>query len=183
VKRIPDQRCAAKSEKGFTLIELLVSMAILIVIMLIISMIFQRATAAWDAGTRKAELDLTGRSVADFIAQELSMAARDTDQHAGFDVAGNTANFWLLGDADTNGTRAFIQVSYSGSGGVARNGTLIAEGITDVRFECNPASPMPPLDADLPLYADVTVTVTNDYRERVLYQSRAYFMNRTRNQF
>jgi prepilin-type N-terminal cleavage/methylation domain-containing protein len=157
---------------AFTLIELLVAMAILVIIVLIVSMIFQRASVAWDTGARKAELDMTGRGVADFMAQELASAVSGTNRFTNFDVP--PGHFWVLSDA-TATNRAGMEVTYSG---VTRNGDPLAEGVQSVAFSCEPAS----VEAgELPLYADVTVTLTNNYGSNVVYQSRAYFMNRGRN--
>lgn len=157
----------------------MVSIAILVSIMLIVSMIFQRASMAWDAGMRKAELDMTARGVADFAAFELSMAVRDASMFPEFNVGGNTADFWMLGDADPT-NRAVRRVTYSGSGGITRDGVALAEGVTSVSFECVPVPSMP---GELPRYVDVTVTVTNAYGENVEYQSRAQFANRNRSRF
>jgi prepilin-type N-terminal cleavage/methylation domain-containing protein len=168
VRSSPGERHGA-----FTLIELLVAMAILVIIVLIVSMIFQRASVAWDTGARKAELDMTGRGVADFMAQELATAVRGTNRFTDFSVSGSAANFWVLSDA-TATNRAGMEVTYSG---VTRNGEPLAEGVQLVAFSCEPASPSA---GELPRYADVTVTLTNNYGSNVIYQSRAYFMNRGR---
>ncbi len=65
------------SRSGFTLLELLVSMVILGVIVVICGRIFDQSTVAWDSGSRKAELNLTGRAVVDLMAQEISQAVDD----------------------------------------------------------------------------------------------------------
>ena len=176
--------CGCSVGDGFTLIELLVAMAILVVIVLIVSMIFQRASVAWDTGMRKTELDMTGRGVADFMAQELSMAIRDTNTCKEFSVAGKAATFWMLGDADPT-NRAVRKIDYSGDAVATRqeNGAssaTLAEGVKDVIFECEPVD-VPP--GELPNYADVTVTIVNGFGEDIKYQSRAYFVNRNRNRF
>lgn len=62
---------------GFTLLELLVSMVILGVIVVVCGRIFEQSTVVWDSGTRKAELNLTGRAVVDAMAQEISHAVDD----------------------------------------------------------------------------------------------------------
>ena len=62
---------------GFTLLELLVSMVILGIIVVICGQIFDQSTVAWDSGSRKAELNLTGRAVVDLVAQEISHAVDD----------------------------------------------------------------------------------------------------------
>ena len=61
-----------RAARGFTLIELLVAMAILGVIVVVCGQIFEQATTSWNTGVRKAEMNIVGRGVADFIAQDIS---------------------------------------------------------------------------------------------------------------
>lgn len=57
---------------GFTLIELLVAIAILGVIVVLCGKIFEQSNIAWKTGSLKAESNLIGRGIADFIAQDIS---------------------------------------------------------------------------------------------------------------
>lgn len=68
-----------KNRNSFTLIELMVATAIFMIIVFILSSAFHQGTVAWDAGTRKAEGNMTARSVLGYIAKELSMAVADTN--------------------------------------------------------------------------------------------------------
>jgi len=157
---------------GFTIIELLVAMSVLVIIVLIVTMIFQRASAVWDTGMNKAELDMTGRGVADYVAQDISSAL---DLPYSFSASGGGANFYCLGEASSsNGAISKVDYSYSG-GTLQRNGTVLVEGLKDFAFTNSP-----PSGGNLPLYVDVSVTVTNEVGVQSLYQSRAFFLNRNR---
>lgn len=68
-----------KNRNSFTLIELMVATAIFMIIVFILSSAFHQGTVAWDAGTRKAEGNMTARSVLGYIAKELAMAVADTN--------------------------------------------------------------------------------------------------------
>lgn len=161
--------CRGRS-RGFTMIELLVAMSVLVVIVLIVTLIFRRATTVWDSGMNKAELDMTGRGVADYVAQDVS-AAIINGTHS-FSASGGSANFWVLGEANsTNGAISNIKYQFSG-GALSRNSTVLAEGLKDFAFTNS--------GSGLPLYVDVVVTVTNEVGVESLYQSRAFFLNRNR---
>lgn len=72
-------KSAAESNRAraFTLIELLLAMAILVVIVMLVSQIFNQAMVAWDSGQRKADVNFVGRALVDFMAQEISKAVYD----------------------------------------------------------------------------------------------------------
>lgn len=61
-------------QRGFTLIELLVAMAILMIIVLMLSNLFQQSTRAWDTGMRQTEVGLQARAAIHMIQRELSGA-------------------------------------------------------------------------------------------------------------
>jgi prepilin-type N-terminal cleavage/methylation domain-containing protein len=67
------------NKNAFTLIELMVATAIFMIIVFILSSAFHQGTVAWDAGTRKAEGNMTARSVLGFMAKELATAVADTN--------------------------------------------------------------------------------------------------------
>jgi len=159
-----------RNKDGFTLIELLVAMSILVIIVLIIGMFFQRASVVWDTGSRRAEMLLTGRAMADFMAQEMQQAIPGD-----FNANGASATFWMLGDA-AGGLRATQKVMYASSGGrVTRNGAELGDGVSGLAFEEGPAG-----NNDLPLWVDIKVTVSNEVNDVKTYQSRASFPNRDR---
>ena len=169
---------------GFTLIELLAAMAILVVIVFIVSRVFQQAGSAWQTGVGRAETGMKGRALADFIAQELSQAVSN-DVYPYFTVGVSSAEFVILGDASGPSERAAKKVNYSFSG----------EKITrSVKLQTTPPVPSASFSggtssADLadevnslefitdsmPKFVDVRIGLTNG-----VYQSRAYFYNRDR---
>ena len=166
---------------GFTLIELLAAMAILVIITLIVSKIFQQANVAWGAGVRKAETTMKGRSVADYIAQDLAGAVSNGNLYQAFAGDGSAPEFWSLGEA-TGANRAVRYVKYASSGGITRqedSGTsaqLVGSGAT-LTIQCIGGTA-----TTLPLYAIVKVVVVNG-TQSAQYQSTAYFSQSKRNNF
>ena len=167
-----------RSMGGFTLIELLVAMGILTIIVLITSRLFQQAAIVWDVGTQRAEMNMRGRALADFMAQELSMSVPSGD----FNIQPATATFQMLADAD-GANRAVRKITYTLSApNITRTvgaGTAdpMSDGVTALKFEQIGTAPA---TNSLPLGVSVSVTVTNDVESRV-FESRAYFDNRNRN--
>lgn len=169
--------------RGFTLIELLVAMAILLIIVMIVAQLFQQARQVVDTGSRRVETNMRGRAVADFMAQELSMAVNSTNS---FSASGGTAEFDMLGDA-TESNRAVQRVTYGFSGGVATRsrdgGPLedLCDGIQDVEFIEDVGAA--PYDVnELPLYVNVRVTVSDGGTPATprVFESRAYMVHRDR---
>jgi prepilin-type N-terminal cleavage/methylation domain-containing protein len=162
---------------GFTLIELLVAMSMLVMIIMIVGMFFQRASVAWDTGVRKAEVLLTGRAVADYMAQEMQMAMPTAD----FDANSGTATFMILGEA-TGSLRATQLVSYALSGSKvtrklnAGSDEEMCDGVEGLNFEEGPVN-----GSDiLPRWVNIQVTVSNEVGPPTVFQSRASFPNRGR---
>ncbi len=152
---------------AFTLIELLVAMAILLIIVVIVAQIFQQANVAWSTGLRSVETTLKGRSLAEYIAQDLSQAIPSN-----FSVTASGADFLKLGEITaTNSYKAIWPVSYVWSGGIVkRDGISMAEGIDKV--EVTPAG------FTMPSNLTVTVTVSNN-----IFQARVFMQNRERYSF
>ncbi len=169
---------ARRGRRGFTLVELLVAMSMLVVIVMIIGMFFQRASVAWDTGVRKAEVLLTGRAVADYMSQEMEMAMPVTNT---WNVSGSSASFMILREA-TATLRATQTVKYVwSSGGVVTREVNsggpqpMCEGVAGLEFESETVGGPNPL----PLWVDIRVTVTNEFGPTV-FHSRATFPNRGR---
>jgi prepilin-type N-terminal cleavage/methylation domain-containing protein len=173
---------------GFTLIELLAAMAILVIITLIVSQLFQQANVAWGTGLKKAESTMTGRALADYIAQDLAGAVRDDTQYPEFQASASTLAFWRMDEA-SGARRAINYVIYSsgGGGGLTRtvkdapsgvqleSSDLVGSGVTlEVQSVAGGAG-----GTVLPLYANVKITVNGALQ----YQSTAQFMHRQRNNF
>lgn len=64
-----------RANAGFTLIEILASMTILIFLVLMLTRVYTEGSNAWRTGSRNATRNMLARSVMDFMAKELSMAA------------------------------------------------------------------------------------------------------------
>ena len=63
-----------RSRAAFTLVELLAAMAVLALIVLMIGNVLSTSTKAYAAGSTRAEHNMNGRTVIDFIAQEVNTA-------------------------------------------------------------------------------------------------------------
>jgi hypothetical protein len=161
-------------------------MSILVIIVLIVGMVFQRASVAWETGMRRADMNMTGRAVADFMAQEMSRAVLSSNDS--FTASGASATFWILGDAESAARRAVREIGYSqNGGGITRTDSgSAAEMCADVpglvlEFEEGPRAST----AELPVYVDIRVTVSDGGAPSldVVYQARAFFPNRNRYRF
>lgn len=71
---IKDQTSKIKNISAFTVIEVLVSMAIMAIIAVMVSNIFQSGVESWNIGTRKTEVNTSGRAALGFMADELMQA-------------------------------------------------------------------------------------------------------------
>ena len=100
--------CAPTSDLGFTLIELLVAMAILMVIVLMLSNLFQQSTRAWDSGMRQAEVGLEARAAVARIQKDLSQAIANSNYL--FNATDDSLMFYTFQN-DSTGTPQ--QVTYS----------------------------------------------------------------------
>jgi len=163
-------------------------MAILLVIVMLTTRIFHQATVAWESGARKAELDMTGRSIVDFIARELEQAVCDSViiKNTAFDVpnGGDYAKFVMMNAEPTTNNRTLRAVYYkydSGSKTVNRESRLWRSyedykdiaGFNDARFSyetngllCGPdliqqfVFKLPPGNTNTPpLYVDIEIVV------------------------
>lgn len=174
-------RVATSLSRGFTLLELLVAMAILLIIVMICAQLFQQARQVVDAGTRRSEMNMKGRAVADFMAQELSLAIRAPAYRKfnTFSVVGSTADFYMLGDATTT-VEAGQHVRYTFDDGTAkRNGEELCVGLTMVEFVEDDGIH----GADeLPSFVDVRVTVSDRGTPPAIrvFESRASMIHRNR---
>ena len=103
--RLPDKR-------GFTLLELLLSMGILSIIVLIVAQIFNQTTLCWETGSKKAEQNMVGRAVTDFIAKELSHAVFDGTNINEFALTANAVTFITLDNDPTTSRRILRKIEY-----------------------------------------------------------------------
>jgi prepilin-type N-terminal cleavage/methylation domain-containing protein len=187
-RHVRHDRCGAVSPRhrqGFTLIEMLVSMALLSVIVLIAARLFQQGSQAWTSGTQRTEINITGRTLADFMAREIAQAVKDEANSAHeFNCNGGSITFTVLRDPSQGAGAPDPLITYSFAGNSvnrqisspAQSATL-ADGIDNVTFTL-PASP-PSDTLPLPEYVDVSVTVRNS-DPTSHFVSRAYLVNRRR---
>jgi prepilin-type N-terminal cleavage/methylation domain-containing protein len=173
---------------GFTLVELLVAMAILSIIVIICGRLFQQASAAWETGVRRAERNIIGRNLADFIAGDLSRAVARTDDE--LQIGATSLRFPIVDEAsvrvvdeasvrDGLSSRAYQWVTYDLSpNNLRRNGQRLAPaGVVDrIRITAGPATPGRP-----PIYVDVETRVKDPDSFYVeVFTSRAWIRNRDR---
>jgi type II secretory pathway pseudopilin PulG len=164
------------SAAAFTLLELLVAMGILVIIILIVARIFAQASAAWSTGARLSEVNMTGRAVVDFVAQDLSQAVVSTNLGYEFHAAGPT--FWIIGDA-TNGARAATQVTYSYGATLTRLGQQLCDtNLTAFTITAGPGGDNS--TQTLPEYVDVLAEVSGASTGIKKFSSRVTFPNRNR---
>lgn len=100
-----------KSRSGFTLLEILVAVSLLIIIVLIMSGIFQQSTIAWESGIRKTELNMEGRAALNLMADELGMAVASGSNLTVNIRNGSAIQFWTLGEV-TDQERSVRKVAY-----------------------------------------------------------------------
>lgn len=180
------------NREGFSLIELLVSMFLLVVLVLLASRLFDTSTNVWKTGTRKAEVNLTGRSVLDYLDRDIARAVFSTNTSSSLynlqPVVGNggkSLTYAVFND-NTNG--------YTMIGGVIESVTVGLQGTTlfrgtneiirnidDLQFNLDSGDP------DWPTFVDVTIHFraaddrgTSSTNFNNVYSKRIYFPNYTR---
>jgi len=184
-----------RKDGGFTLIELLLAMFILVILVLLTSRVFHSASQTWSAGLRKAEVNLVGRSVMDYMDREISRAIFATNHYrVGRPVvSGSTITFSVLGESQVpdgrvgGGTSLVERISISLIGNRIQrssgtNTQTIISNMEELSFEMD--------DPDWPTYVDIRLGFkVSDDRHRdasVLvnnFTKRVYFRNFTRNYF
>ena len=65
--------------RGFTLLELLTAMAVLVILVLIAMRLFVQSSITWGAASRRAQVNMVGRAVANYVAQQYA----DSDSPTG----------------------------------------------------------------------------------------------------
>lgn len=115
-------------DAGFSLLEILVAMAILSIIVMTLSTIFNQSSQAWDRGLSKSEKAMEGRSALNIIASDLKNAIAMDSSLARISFpngSGSTMAFTTLGKAEKGG-RITQYVSYTGGGSISRKVQLYA---------------------------------------------------------
>ncbi len=103
---------------GFTLIEILVATTILMLIVVMMSMVFQQSSGAFQSGTNRVNAQKVLRNILGVIARDMTLAV-DSRYYPGLDnqFEGNRVAFVALtGNPDAAGQRSpqWIEFSYSG---------------------------------------------------------------------
>jgi prepilin-type N-terminal cleavage/methylation domain-containing protein len=147
----------AGGEPGFSLIEMLVAMFILVLMVMMCARMFTNATQSWETGTRKAEVNLIGRSVLDYLTREISKAAFSTNADTRLNVptvSGSTLSYNVLSDstngASMDGLVEAVTISLSGDR-LMRVTNEIIRNIDGLIFKLDPSDP------DWPTYVDITL--------------------------
>ena len=162
---------AEASRCGFTLLEVLVAMTILIVIILIMSTVFNQSATVWDRGLRKAEMSMEGRSALNLMTREIGQAVADNTLEAklksGSDIEFHTwgmssdsnrqirlVRYWKSGRKlrRSSGEFAFLGGYPDRSGGAP--GVDLIENVTAFRIKVFPDSTY---TTNLPQWVDITL--------------------------
>jgi len=102
---------------GFTLIEILVATTILLIIVMLMSMVFQQSSGAYQSGTTRVNAQKVLRIILGVISRDMTLAA-DSRSYPGLDQqfdAYKAAFVALTGNPDAAGRRApqWIEFSYA----------------------------------------------------------------------
>ena len=93
------KRAPRAGRAGFTLIEILVATAILLVIVVLASMVFQQTTGAYQSGERKVAAQVALRNIIGSITRDLAQAV-DSSAYDGLDIndlsSGSSITFLAL---------------------------------------------------------------------------------------
>jgi prepilin-type N-terminal cleavage/methylation domain-containing protein len=182
-------------KSGFTLVEVLVALGILGVIVVLCGRIFEQANISWTTGSRKAEVNMIGRGIADFIAQDVARCVARVKTDA--DLSGNNPSFKIIDEASvppgSASTKSLVDISYSlGSAPLTRTVKTATETTTAILLPSLKNDMMLNVSAELyhpliatnevlPAYVDVEVTAEDtDTNYKYIFQSRAWLANRDR---
>lgn len=108
---------------GFTLLEILLAMTILMIIMVMLTTMFDQSAGTWESGIRETSRALEGRTVVNLIAEDLELAVMNEtladDLPDQMLASGNSISFYRRAEP-TEDTRALKLVTYTGANGVKR---------------------------------------------------------------
>ncbi len=108
-----------ETRAGFSLVEILVATTILLIIVMMISMVFQQTSGAYQSGTRRVKSQTVLRNVLGTISRDMMLAV-DSRYYPGIanKFESKSASFIALtGKPDTAGRRAPQWITFSYSGG------------------------------------------------------------------
>lgn len=146
------QKGAAEAS-GFSLIEVLIATAILLVIVMMVSMVFQQQTGAFQSGVDRVKGQTVVRNVVGMVARDIAMAV-DSEDYEGISAnsfASGSISFLTFGgeaSGDTlplqrvtyssDGTRSVAPVSFSGNGwsvGASTSAKIAGPELKALRFD------------------------------------------------
>lgn len=185
------KRHSDSTSGGFSLIELLVAMFILVLLVMMSSRLFTNATRAWEIGNRKAEINMIGRTVMDYLEREVDKAVFSLNADSRLPVpavSGSKITYYILNDS-TNGVNPddglVAEVKLELSGGILRrNNDEIIRNIDSLTFELDSVDPPSFVDINLSFRASddrARGAATNNFSNS--FSKRVYFPNyhRSRN--
>ncbi len=171
-----------KRKKGFTVIEMMVAMAVLSMLVIAMSRIFQQSLVATDTGYNLAKGTLVGRTIMQYVADDLSNCTKWT--------GGDDFKFERIFMTTDPGQDAWQDVEYkSNNGTLTRNGDTLfepSEGanktVEIVGFDISPDN------NNNPKYFDVFLSVTvkkyadadEDSTDTKNFATRVYLQNNNR---
>lgn len=103
------------SKSGFSLIEVLISTAILLVIVVMVSMVFQQQSAAFQTGEDRVQSQATLRNIMGMISRDLSQAIDPSEYPALADIS----------DSDGKSKFGSTEIQFFATSGNATEGTLV----------------------------------------------------------
>ena len=167
------------NRKAFTLLELLVSVAILGMLVVALAVMFKQSTRSWESGHTRAEAQLIGRAICDFVTKDAALAI----YKPGHEIP-SMSGFWTL--VGTNRMEQFISY-HSNAQGVYRTveGYAANVPLMENSDDCTVSLSLNFVPANDPVRADVTVAVTLQKYGRTeprpyVYKGTAALMNRNR---
>ena len=111
---------------GFTMLEILLAMTVLVIIMLMLTTMFDQSASTWESGIRETSRALEGRTIVNLIARDLEMAVMNADLYTNGPIAqaitpglANSITFYRYAEP-TEDSRAVKAVSYALSGTALR---------------------------------------------------------------
>jgi prepilin-type N-terminal cleavage/methylation domain-containing protein len=164
------------SARGFTLIELLVAMSLLMVIVLMLSNLFQQSTRAWGTGLRQAEIGLEARAAINIIEHDLSQAVASSNPGQQFTATPTELTFAMF--SRTNSTIEQVTYDFSAVSGLTRNDVKLVGGDSIDSFSVSvPSVGSVSGSTELPDLVAISLTMSsskNFSEVRVYVQGREY---------
>ncbi len=156
-------RRAMKS--GFSLIEVLIATSILLVIVVLVSMVFQQQSGAFKSGTDRVQGQAAIRSLVAVLSRDLSMAvdAKDYGITGGNSFSGSGLTFLSQSGGSEGSPLQKITYTYSG-GAVKRKVEDGSQGANGWSFTQSASGDVIPSDSGL---SSVTFTPLNAYGDSV----------------